>query len=131
MDRPPENLENLYNEWRRATDAEGRAIQAGDWPAVDEWQQCKAGLRDRILPAAEKWQNQWSRREVGQVEFERTFRPIVSELIALEHRNHAWLRERRESALAELRGLQGASRNLRGVHRAYGADQPSHWQSYS
>jgi hypothetical protein len=131
MDQSQDNLGELYAEWHRATDAEGRAIQAGDWSAVEEWQQCKADLKDRILPAAEAFQSRWPVREQGQVEYERTFRPIVSELIALEHRNHAWLRLRRDSANTEMQALQDTTRNLRGVHRAYGRGQQTNWQSYS
>ncbi len=126
-----ESLGELYAEWRRASDAEGRAIQAGDWPAVEEWQQCKMTLKARILPAAEAWQKRWPRREQGQVEFEREFRPIVTELISLEHRNDEWLRLRRQTAEAERKAMEDSRRNLRGLHRAYGSGPQPHWQSYS
>lgn len=121
----------LFAEWRIASHAEGRAILAGDWPAVEKCQQSKEALKLRILPAAEQWQSKWPRREDGQQEYERAFRPIVSELISLEHRNHEWLRLRRENTEAELRTLDDSSRKLNGLQRAYGSRQHTRWQSYS
>lgn len=131
MNQTQENPGELFAEWRLASHAEGRAILAGDWPAVEKCQQSKESLKLRILPAAERWQSKWSRSEEGLQEYERAFRPIVSELISLEHRNHEWLRLRRENAEAELLTLEDSSRKLNGIQRAYGSQQHTRWQSYS
>lgn len=125
------SLNDLYGQWRALTDAEGDAIRAGDWSAVKNVQSRKEILKRELLAAADVWHAEWSKPDEGKREYERVFRPVISELIALEQRNHAWLCEQRARAQAEINELDASSRNLRGINRAYSSGTRSCWQTYS
>ena len=49
-------LLELYQEWRKWTDAEGEAILENDWPKVKRCQAAKAELQPHILQQTEKAQ---------------------------------------------------------------------------
>jgi hypothetical protein len=121
----------LYNLWREATLAEGRAIENGCWAEVAEQQSHKDQLKRRIVTTTEAWQNRWPETGETAKDYERQFRPIVDEMITLETRNSASLALCREQTRAALAGLDRATGTLRGVQRAYGSGAEPHWTSYS
>jgi hypothetical protein len=127
----PDPLTELYSEWRSVSHAEGEAIQTRDWPAVERFQLRKEELKRNILPATEAWGSRWSREEERRREYDRVYRPIVAELITLEHRNHELLCARREQAHREIAENENALGNLRGIQRAYSRNPVGSWESYS
>lgn len=124
-------LTELYSEWRTVSQAEGEAIQTGDWRAVEQLQLRKEELKRHILPATEVWGSHWPGEEERRREYDRVYRPMVAELISLEHRNHEWLCARREKARREVAEDDSALGNLRGIRRAYSRTSGSTWHSYS
>ncbi len=121
----------LYNLWREATLAEGRAIESGCWGEVAEQQSCKDQLKRRIVATTEAWQLRWPQTGETAKDYERQFRPIVDEMIALETRNATSLALCREQTSVALAGLDRATGALRGVQRAYGSSREANWTSYS
>ncbi len=124
-------LRGLYEEWRRLTELEGAAIRDGVWTEVERQQFLKQSLRDRIVRATQLWNAEQAGAEAARDVFEREFRPVVSELIAQEHRNQDLLHDQREHIQARLSELGQSATRLRGVQRTYGAVGGSRWQSYS
>jgi hypothetical protein len=125
------DLRSLYEEWRHLTETEGEAISHSQWQEVTHHQALKEELKERIIVAAQEWQEAWPEAEVGRREYERQFRPIVSELITMESHNHECLCRQRQKLQAQLEHLNRTTRSLHGVRCAYGAPTSSHWQSYS
>jgi hypothetical protein len=124
-------LLDLYAEWRRLTELEGAAIGRDEWPCVAQQQQLKRGLQTRIIEATESWQRERQDTSGGMEPFEREFRPIVSDLIQMESRNHELLCERRTRTQTALAALDRSASHLRGIGRAYATPEGSRWQSYS
>lgn len=113
-----------YAAWRRLTEREGDAIRAGDWGLMEQSQRAKEELKRELVGRNEP-------SPEGGHEFELLDRPVVAELIRLEHENHALLCARKLEVEAELATLQGSSRALQGLHRAYGSKAAGAWGSYS
>jgi hypothetical protein len=124
-------LEQLFGEWRQLTEAEGRAIAGDDWAEVQRQQQKKADLQVRLNRARKAWWNCWPDTDATRNDFERQFRPIITELISLEAANIQRVAARRESAQREFAECDRAAGNLRGLNRAYGTSAHGHWTSYS
>jgi hypothetical protein len=126
-------LTELYAEWRRLTDLEGAAIDQDEWPSVSRQQALKQVLRDRIVQTTEQWhlERAGAQTEPTHVHFEREFRPIVTDLIQRETRNHERLCQRRHRVQSDLAALRQSSTRLRGIQRAYATAAGSRWQSYS
>ncbi len=125
------DLISLYDAWREATRAEGRAIENGSWAEVDAQQLFKDELKRRIVITTDEWQRLWPQTGETLGDYERQFRPIVAELISLETLNASLLAALREQTSQALAQIDLNSRNLRGVHRAYGSGAAAHWTSYS
>ena len=125
------DLRSLYEEWRILTETEGDAINHSQWQEVNHQQALKEELKERIINAAQEWQAAWPVAEDGRREYDRQFRPIVSELITMESRNHECLCLQRQKLQSQLENLERTTCSLRGVRRAYGAPNASRWQSYS
>lgn len=119
---PADELSALYAQWRSLTEEEGDAIESGAWPQVEHYQSAKSRLQPRIVEVSQ-------RLEAAVMEHQ--FRAVVEELMALERRNAARLRETRRSAEQEKLELDKTSRNLRQIHRSYVPPARAHWQSYS
>lgn len=128
-----QRLTELYAEWRRLTELESTAIGNDEWPSVARHQDQKLALRDEIVQTTEQWHREWADRgpESPHVRFEREFRPVVSDLIQRENRNHELLCQRRHRVQAEISSLRQSSSRLRGIQRAYAGETTSRWQSYS
>jgi len=70
-------------------------------------------------------------KAAGEAEACTAFRPVVEELMTIERRNAARLRDTRCSAEQEKQDLDKSSRNLRQLHKSYVPPARAHWQSYS
>lgn len=125
------HLLDLYAEWGRLTEIEGKAIGNDEWASVAEQQLLKKRLQDQIVQTAGQWQSEQGETEVGWAKHEREFRPIISDLIQRESQNHELLCQRREHLQARLGSLKQSGAYLRGIHRTYAASNSSNWQSYS
>lgn len=119
---PADELSALYVQWRSLTEGEGEAIESGTWAQVEHYQSAKSRLQPRIVEVSQ-------RIEVAVHELK--FRPVVEELMVLERRNAARLREIRRSADREKQDLDKSSRSLRQLHKSYVPPARAHWQSYS
>lgn len=128
-----QELNDLYGEWRRLTELEGVAIGNDAWSEVARQQEQKLALRDRIVQTTERWHLEWSRMEAepSSVRFEREFRPIVSDLIQRETRNHELICQRQTCVQSEIGALRRSSTRLRGIQRAYVGERSTRWESYS
>lgn len=125
------DLGALFQDWRETTRAEGEAIANGRWADVAEHQQHKRDLQQKIVATTDAWQRTWTKTGETQADYERQFRPMLCELIALEAKNASLLERMRSEAEAERNRLDHTVKNLRGVQRAYGHGNNSHWVSYS
>lgn len=126
-----ETVNALYENWRALSEAEGEAINAGDWDRVNRCQDEKQHLQERIIKATESLQKEAVAQGLNPKRTERGLRPIVERLIALELRNQELLASRRQAAEAEKAALERSGRNLRQVHQAYGGTRNAAWESYS
>lgn len=126
------DLLNLYQEWRKLTDAEGLAIRSANWPELQYLQDAKFNLQAQIVSATELVHAELARNPGMAQEVNREFRTLLAELIQMEQRNSQWLSEKRQNAEAEMALANQSSRNLRQVHKAYNTTQgPTAWNSYS
>lgn len=132
---PHQALLDLYQEWRRLTELEGAAIARDEWPAVEEHQRLKRDLRDQIILATQQWHAEGAAAGSGpdsvRASFERYFRPIVADLIALEHRNQQVLGEHRSQMQSRLASASQSTKRLRNLQRSYAPERSPRWQSYS
>lgn len=126
-----QELSRFYQEWRRLSEAEGSAIQQGQWPSVQECQDAKYTLQSQIMMATELFQSELSHLGRDPQEYDRQFRGIVAELIQLEERNGKWLSEQKKKAVEEAETLANTTNNLRQVRRAYTQGRTPVWNSYS
>ena len=126
-----QTLALLLDDWKTTSRAEEAAIALNQWAEVDRQQLRKQALRQQILHTTEAWQRRWSVTGETQADYERAFRPILAELIALENSNGALLARQREQASRQMQELDRTTQTLRGVQRAYGATPQTQWTSYS
>jgi hypothetical protein len=124
-------LLELYQEWRKWTEAEGEAILENDWPKVKRCQAAKTELQPRILQQTEEAQAECARDGIDRRAFDKQLRSRVNELIYLESRNGEFLAEQRERAQAEFAALERSGRNLPRIHKQYTRNSSAGWGSYS
>ncbi len=120
------DLDEAYGEWRRLSEAEGKAIRAGDWRFVGE---CQQALR-RLQPVIDHLTEQ-ARKAVSPTNCPVPPRATILELIELQRRNLASLLQRRQRLSAKVEELSRSNRNLRGIQRSYCPVPPPAWNSYS
>lgn len=120
-----------YNSWEQLTQAEGAAIQSGDWACVAECQQAKQGLQKQIIHLTESAQAECIETGLDTKIFERDLRPIINNLISLESRNSELIAIRRHAADLEKLDLDQAAQNLRRVQKSYSPATAAVWNSYS
>ncbi|MFO1497046.1 MAG: hypothetical protein U1G07_01390 [Verrucomicrobiota bacterium] len=118
-----------YDAWKRWTEKEGIALQAGDWRAVAECQEQKAVLQHSIERATELAKSQWSVTEEAAARSE--IQRCLQQLIALEQDNQSFLAGQREQHLRKQAELSSTRRNLGRVQRSYVTRFLPTWQSYS
>ena len=125
------SLFDAYDSWEQLTQAEGAAIQCGDWAHVAECQQTKQILQRQIIQLTESAQAECIETGLDSKSFERDLRPIINKLIAMETRNSERTALRRQAADVEKLELDQASQNLRRVHKSYSPPTAAVWNSYS
>ncbi len=125
------NLLELYRDWRRWTEAESEAIQAGDWRKVKFCQSAKSELQPQILRGTQDAQMECARSGSDRGAMEKTVRSIVNELIYLETRNGEFLAEQRAGTEAEMEEMGRSGRNLSRIQKSYAPGGPAAWESYS
>ena len=79
------SLFDAYNSWEQLTQAEGAAIQSGDWARVAECQQTKQGLQKQIIQLTESAQAECIETGLDSKNFERDLRPELRPLLGIEH----------------------------------------------
>jgi len=119
---PVDELFALYEQWRRLTEDEGGAIEAGAWTQVEHYQSAKSRLQPRIIEVSQR---------LDAAAHEQNFRLVVERLMDLERRNSARLQERRRAAQEQKQVLDRSTRHLRQIHKSYVPPARPHWQSYS
>jgi hypothetical protein len=124
-------LFDAYDSWEQLTQAEGSAIQSGDWSRVAECQQAKQGLQKKIIHLTESAQAECIETGLDSKNFERDLRPIINNLISMESHNSELLAIRRQAADVEKLDLDQASQNLRRVQKSYSPPASPVWNSYS
>jgi hypothetical protein len=124
-------LLELYQEWRKWTEAEGEAISENDWPKVKRCQAAKGELQPRILQKTEEAQLECARDGIDRRAFDKQVRSRVNELIYLETRNGEFLAEQKQRANAEFAALERSTRNLPRIHKQYARGAAAAWESYS
>lgn len=112
----------LLDQWRRLTEEEGRAISSSTWAQVENFQSAKALLQPRINEVRER---------IDPARHESQFRPLIEDLIRLEHRNQSLLEEQRRLAQQQEQDLNRSDRNLRQIQKSYIPPARNLWQSYS
>ena len=124
-------LMRLLADWRRLTEAEGRAISGGNWSGVADQQAQKLQLQQEITRVLEQPALISGTEEgpcsVGQAELH----PLVRDLMALEIRNRNLVVAKREDCQPESQRLARSVRHLQVMRRAYGVSSDPRWESYS
>jgi hypothetical protein len=126
-----EELLALYQRWRELTLAEGEAIRAWDWPAVEQAQSAKQELQQTIATATESLRAECTRHGVNAGKLTQEFQGVVAQLLDQEAGNSNALAAARQQAQTGLRQLDSAHRNLRQLQKAYVAEPEAGWQSYT
>ena len=121
---PEDDLLALYEEWRIVTAAETDAIHTEAWTRVNQCQETKQRLQDRILETTDRRQGQ------GTVD-ELELRKIVDHLAALEMQNKMTLARKQERVRQQQTDLETSERTLHRLHRAYAPGGRTGWHSYS
>lgn len=124
-------LLDLYQDWRRWTEAEGEAILEGNWGQVKRCQAAKSELKPRILQQTEAAQAECAETGIDRRSFDKQVRSRVNELIYLETRNGEFLAQQRREAEAEMAALERSRRNITKIHRQYSSGPGMAWESYS
>jgi hypothetical protein len=126
-----ENLVSLYQQWKKWTEDEGSAIQAGTWPQVSLCQNAKSNLQQEIIVQSEALNAEIDTGGLDRPLIESQLRGHIAELIRLELRNGDLLAAQGKNLRTRTQELNRNSHSLRQVHRAYCSAPPIHWHSYS
>jgi hypothetical protein len=121
----------LYEEWRVLSEEEAQAIKFATWSKVDQCQNAKRELQDKIIRAPDLLQNDALSQSFDQKQIACEVRQRLAHLIALELRNQELLDTQRRKAQKQKEILDKSHQNLRQVHRAYVSARNPIWNSYS
>lgn len=124
-------LQGAYQRWRQLAEAEGEAIQAGNWMLVCEYQHELQQLQPRIIRFSDEAQREWASQGADRAAKESDLRQIVKSLIELECRNSSLLDVKRQAVQSELQELEHAGFTLRRIQRSYAPTKRSAWSSFS
>lgn len=109
-----EQIAALLRQWLVHTRQESDAIQAADWPALQQIQARRAELRPILTEAVDRW------REENPGEFDLSgFSRDLARLLAMESHNVQLLVARRRRAQERKAALEQALYNLRRVRSSY------------
>jgi hypothetical protein len=126
-----DHLLELYQEWRKHTEAEREAISEGNWRHVKNCQKAKGELQARILKQTEEAQEEWLRLGIDRKAMEKELRSVVNELIYLENVNAQAVAELRKAGGEELETLTRSRKTLSKIQKHYATEAPVSWESYS
>lgn len=129
MSDPRAQFVQTCQQWEDLTLAEARAIQAGNWPAVEQCQLAKAQLQDALLGAIDQLRRTAGPDQAAAVE--QDIQKTVGHLLSLERQNEAALAAQYERARQQQAHLAQTNQNLRQLRRAYTSTTPPAWQSWS
>jgi uncharacterized protein (DUF58 family) len=124
-------LLNAYSEWRRLTEAEGKAIRQRDWNFLLECQSLLKKFQPLITQLTFAARSEWKNSGADFLTKENKFHVIVSELIELGQRNKALLQTARRAAQAKREELEQAGRNLKRLQFSYASARAPAWTSFS
>jgi len=123
-------LWDLYEEWKRLTEAEGAAILTSDWPEVRRCQNNKKQLQPQIIRLTQVTKAECSSpAEIEQIDTQ--VRSYVNELIQLETRNNGVLQGRLELLAQERFEINRTASRLRQIHKSYVPPRDAVWDRYS
>jgi hypothetical protein len=120
-----------YARWRTLTVAEGKAIATAQWQQVENLEESKRQLQDRIRTAQRELREECARCGLNPQETEEPFKSLLHELIVLEGRNAQAVASQRQRNLARQEELQSTAHTLRQVREVYTTKHEAVWQSYS
>ena len=121
----------LYEEWRVLSEEEAHAINFAAWSQVNQCQDAKRDLQDKIIRAADLLQKDARCQSFDKKQIACEVRERLDHLIALELRNQELLNTQRRKAQKQKKILDKSQQNLRQVHRAYVSARHPVWNSYS
>ena len=121
-----QHIAEALREYLGLTQAEHRAIRAGDWTALRTVQNSRTALRLRLGRHVEQW-----RVENPGEAAANPFANEISELMAMQTQNANMLIARRHRLDERKRHLEQARFNLRRVQSSYAAQQKLAINSYS
>ena len=121
----------LCEEWRVLSEEEAHAINFAAWSQVDQCQDAKRELQDKIMQAADMLQKDARCQSFDQKQIACEVRERLAHLIALELRNQELLNTQRGKSQKQKEILDKSQQNLRQVHRAYVSARHPVWNSYS
>lgn len=128
---PDAALHEACESWRRLAEAEGRAIRAADWKALERCQEQLLELQPRFAAAALAARAEWTRLGLAAHPEADRFGALLGELIALEQSNASLLAEHRRQAVTQLDELDAGIRRLRRVQHSYAPARAAVWSSFS
>ena len=120
----------LCEEWRILSEEEAHAINLAAWSQVNQCQDAKRELQDKIIQAADILQTDACSQGFDQKQIAGV-RERMTHLIALELRNQELLTTQRGKAQKQKAILDKSQQNLRQVHKAYVSTRNPVWNSYS
>ncbi len=124
-------LGTYYEEWRVLTEAEGSALEAGEWVEVEKLQETKRQLRIFIEGTRQELRGECQRCGVSARSIQQEYLPLIEQLLALENRNSQTLATRQNASFSEQQQLQQTTLTLHQIRQAYAPARPSLWESYS
>lgn len=131
VSRSRQQLFDLYKQWESLTQSEWEAICGSRWPELAGLQAGKRALQDSIATAAQEWETECQRRGFRVEHSRHEFCGIVESLVRLEARNIEYLEAQMERVRAETKELDGSTKSLRQVKKAYSLVPNPIWHSYS
>jgi len=127
----PCDLVGLYEEWRILSEKEAHAINSAAWSQVNQFQDAKRGLQDKIIRASDTLQKNARAESFDQKQIACEVRERLAHLVALELRNQELLNSQSGKAQRQKKILDKSHQNLRLVHKAYVSARNPVWNSYS
>jgi len=125
------DLVALYEEWRVLSEKEAHAINLAAWSQVNQFQDAKRELQDKIIRTSDTLQKNARCQSSDQKQIACEVRERLAHLIALELRNQELLNSQSGKAQRQKKILDRSQQNLRQVHRAYVSARNPVWNSYS
>jgi|YelNatPaOPRAMG01_1025707.scaffolds.fasta_scaffold00847_16 hypothetical protein len=123
-------FEHLCQQWQELTRAEARAIQAGNWAAVEQCQLAKTQLQPKLMAATDALR-QAAAQQGRARQTEQHIQQLVGHLLSLERQNEAALAAQYDRVRQQQADLAQAAQTLRQLRRAYGGSAPATWQRWS